>query len=117
MFIVEYYFQQPSTKYNWKDFRKKVFKKDDGAELRRKMIIKNLHSTTEMEYIELKHVCLHMNAVIQSRNVDEHEFKKLYEFFSEVKQYLYDYFIYHKIKEQRDQSRRFDFTNPRKGKS
>jgi len=97
---MEYYFQQPSTKYHWDDFHKKIFKKDQGKELKRKMIIKNIHSTSELEYIELKHVCLHMNAVIQSKNVNEPNFQRLLDVFLQLKEYLYEFFIYNKIKLQ-----------------
>ena len=95
---MEYYFQQPSTKYDWDDFQKKVFKRNQGKELQRKMIVKNIHSTSEFECIELKHVCLHMNTLLQSKIIREHDFKKLQEYFQNLKNYLYDYFIYKKIK-------------------
>jgi hypothetical protein len=104
-FIIEYYFQQPSTKYDWNDFKKKVFVRNPGKELERKMVIKNIHSTTELEYIELKHVCLHMNACIQSNNVMDPNFRKLLDSFMLLKDYLYDYFIYQKIKAQAEEGK------------
>ena len=105
---MEYYFQQPSTKYDWNDFRKKVFKKDQGKELERKMIIKNLHSTSELEYIELKPVCLHMNAVIQSNNVREPNYQKLLDSFMLLKEYLLEFFSYSQVK-LRSQNGKFRF--------
>jgi hypothetical protein len=104
MFTLEYYFQQPSTKYNWEDFQKKAFKRNKGEELKRKMIVKNIHATTQMEYIELKHICLHMNALIQANAVVDSDYRKMYEYFTELKQYLYDYFTYCKIKERMQSS-------------
>ena len=62
------------------------------------MIIKNIHATTQVEFIELKHVILHMNALIQSENVEKQIFSKLLEFFMQLKQYIYDFFIYNRIK-------------------
>lgn len=108
---MEYYFKQPSTKYDWDDFRRKVFKKDNGKELQRRLIIKNIHSTTQVEFIELKHVILHMNALIQSNNVNEPCFSKLLEFFMQLKSYLYEFFIYKKIKENFNECKIFIYFN------
>lgn len=105
--MIEYYFQQPSTKYDWDDFRRKVFKKDQGKELQRRMIVKNIHATSKVEFIELKHVILHMNALIQSKNVDLPTFSKLLEFFMQLKQYLYDFFIYNRIKQDLQEGKFF----------
>lgn len=103
---MEYYFQQPSTKYDWADFQRKVFKRDSGEELRRKMIIKNIHVTSQVEYIELKHVCLHLNTLIQSGiAVKGACFDQLQEFFHYLKNYLYDYFTYSKIKAKFNESK------------
>ena len=97
---MEYYFEQPSTKFYWDDFKKKALVKDQGNELRRKMIVKNIHATTKLEFIELKHVCLHMNALIRAKKIENNSFRNLLEFFSELKAYLQEYFIYRKIKSQ-----------------
>lgn len=97
---MEFYFLQPSTKYDWEDFQKKVFKRDSGEELRRKVIIKNIHATSEVEYIELKHVCLHLNGLLQADLVKGDCYRKLQEYFHHLKNYLYDYFIYIRIKDR-----------------
>lgn len=104
---MEFYFQQPSTKYHWQDFQKKVFLRDQAHELRRKMIIRNIHNTSKAEFIELKHVCLHMNAVVASKTFDSRAFGQLLDFFKCLKSYLQDYFFYQKLKAQRTQGRRF----------
>lgn len=103
-FVIEFYFQQPSTKYDWDDFRVKVFTKDKGAELRRKLIVKNIHATSEAEFIELKHVCLNMNALLTSRAIADAAFQKLFEYFSGLKQYLHQFFVYQKLKARFKQS-------------
>ena len=102
---MEYYFQQPSTKYDWDDFKNKTFKKDKGEELKRRMLIKNINATTKGEFLELKLVLVHMNALVNaSRNsediVYDNNFMDLLKFFKNLKSYLQDYFVYEQHKEK-----------------
>ena len=97
-FVMEYYFQQPSTKYDWSDFKKKAILKDKAKELKRRMTVKNIHNTSNGEFIELKHVILHMNALKNTGNYQNNDFYRLLEFFTLLKNYVQDYLAYIKFK-------------------
>lgn len=99
-FIMEYYFQQPNTKFDWDDFRKKALSKKGATELRRKMIIRNIHASTKTDFLNLKQVCLHMNAIVRSQGLKMEAFQDLLSFFNDLRMYLQEYFIYVKVKER-----------------
>lgn len=40
--ILEVYYNTPVTKYYWPEFKDKVFSKDNGADLKRRMIVYNI---------------------------------------------------------------------------
>lgn len=97
---MEYYFQQPNTKFDWTDFKKKALSKKGAAELRRKMIIRNIHSSTKTDFLQLKQVCLHMNAIIRAQAIKIEAYQDLLGFFNDLRMYLQDYFIYVRVKQK-----------------
>ena len=56
IWILETYYSTASSKFYWPEFYKKVFKKDDGKELKRRMITYSVKSMSETLHNELTEI-------------------------------------------------------------
>ena len=98
MWILEIFYNTPSSKYDWKEFSRKVLKKDNGEELKRLIIIYKygkLNTTEKFELEELNN--LHVSVIKDYFNtVDLNNFMDVFKL---IGKYLTVYEKYMSLKE------------------
>ena len=62
---MEAYYNYPASKFYWPEFKNKVLVKNDGDELKRRMIIYNIRAMTNSQYNELVEITNIHNKIVR----------------------------------------------------
>ena len=80
MWILEVIYNTPRSKFYWPEFAQKAIKKDEGKDLRRRMIMRNYGKLTNSEVSELFEIVkVHTNVYTSEYGSSVPELEKLNE--------------------------------------
>ena len=98
MWILEVFFNTPSSKYNWNEFSRKAMKKDKGEELKRLIIIYKYGKLTTNERFELRELeSLHIKVIKEFFNTTD--LNSFMDVLKEINRYVEVYDKYVALKE------------------
>lgn len=99
MWVLELFYGFPASKYYWPEFKSKVFTKDKGKELKRRIITYNYGEMNDTEKMELIELCeVHKNVIKDF--IKSVELSHFVEVIDLIQNYIYNFEEYIELKKK-----------------